>query len=125
MRRIKTSLVLINRIRNFIIKTNLIIYNRNILIAFSGGQDSICLIIFFIQLTRQFNFYFGLIYCNHLWNLNSLYKLSHLLKISFNLSKNFFFTIVTKKKFTEKNARIWRYLTIYRISQFYRYEVIL
>ena len=124
MKKIKTSLLLINRIRSFIIKANSIISNRNILISFSGGQDSICLMVLFLQLARQFDLYFGLVYCNHLWTLNSLYKFPHILKIIFNISKNSFFAIATKKKFNEKNSRIWRYFTLYRISQFYSYKVV-
>ena len=121
----KSSLILINKIRNFIKKKNLIISNNNILISFSGGQDSLCLIIVMIQFINQFNFDFGLIYCNHLWNLNNLYKLSHLLKINFIINKVIFFTIASQKNFTEEKARIWRYSVAYRISLFYNYKILL
>ena len=94
------------------------------LIAFSGGQDSLFLIILMLQFIHQFNSYFGLIYCNHLWHLSNLYKLSHLLKIDFIINKSLFFSITSKKYFTEKKARIWRYSITYRVSQFYNYPVI-
>ena len=51
----KRSVFLINKIRNFIIHQNLIYYDQKILIAISGGQDSTCLVLIFLQLKNQFN----------------------------------------------------------------------
>ena len=121
----QSSLILINKIRNFLITKNLIFKSKKILITFSGGQDSLCLVILMLQFIDQFNLYFGLIYCNHLWYFNNLYKLSHLLKINFIINKSVLFTIVPKKNFTEKKARFWRYSMSYRISKFYNYQIIL
>lgn len=121
----KPSLILINKARNFMIQKNLILYKNQILITFSGGQDSSCLIILMLQFTNQFGLYLGLIYCNHLWHLNNLYRVSHLLKINFFINKPFFFIVASKKIFTEKKARIWRYSTMDRIAKFYNYQVIL
>lgn len=119
----QSSLILVNKVCNIIIKKNLFFAKEKILIAFSGGQDSLCLIISMLQLKNQFKFNFGLLYCNHLWCLDNMYKLPHLLKIGFIVCKSSFFTIVSKKKFTEKNARIWRYSMIYRVSLFYHYKI--
>ena len=121
----KSSLILVNKVRNFIVKKNLAFGKENILIAFSGGQDSLCLTFLMLQFKNQFEFSFGLLYCNHLWYLDNIYKLSHLLKISFILYKSIFFTIASKKKFTESKARVWRYSIAYRISFFYNYKMIL
>ena len=121
----QSSLILINKFRNFIIKKNLIFAKKRVLIGFSGGQDSICLVILILQFINQLDLVLGLVYCNHLWYLNNLYKLSSLLKINFIINKPFFFTLTSKKIFTEKKARIWRYSIVYRISQFYDYQIIL
>ena len=104
---------------------NLIITNKNILLAFFFFLDSIFLMFLLLQYSNQFNINFGSIYCNHLWNLNNLYKTSHILKTSFYIQRIAFFSISTKKIFTEKNSRIWRYSTVFRISQFYHYQIIL
>lgn len=125
MNKINSILELINKFRSFIIKSNFIFIKKNILISFSGGQDSTCLLILLILLKKQLSLYFEMIYCNHLWNLNNLYKLSHVFKISFNLNKNIILAINIKKIFTEQSARLWRYSIIYRTSQFYNYEIIL
>ena len=74
---------------------------------------------------KQLSTQFEIIYCNHLWSVTNLYKLSYILKISYSLNKNIIIGVSIKKIFTEKLARIWRYSAIYRTSQFYNYEIIL
>ena len=125
MKNNKPSVILLNKTLNFIIKENLIITNKNILLAFSSGQDSTFLAFLLLQYINQLHLNFGLMYCNHLWGLDNLYKTSHILKTSFYIQKIVFFSISTKKIFTEQNSRNWRYSTIFRISQFYHYQIIL
>ena len=120
-----SSLILINQILNFIFRKGLILSNKKILVAFSGGQDSFCLMILMLQFMNQLTFTIGLIYCNHLWHLNNLLKFSHLLKASFILNIPFLYVIASEKIFTEKGAQIWRYSTIFRVSQFYAYKFLL
>ena len=125
MKKHTSSLSLVNKFRNFIIKKNLILPKNELLIAFSGGQDSICLIILIIQLMNQFNLYFGISYCLHLWSITNFYNLSHLLKFSFVIDIKAFFPLAIHKGFTEANARSWRYSVIYRISLFYNYKILM
>ena len=125
MNKISSILDLINRFRIFLIKLNFLIIKKTVLISFSGGQDSSCLIILLMLLEKQLHLFFEIIYCNHLWSLNSLYTFSHIFKVSFSLSKNAIFVVNKKKNFTEKSARIWRYFLLYRTSQFYNYKVVL
>ena len=124
MSKINSILYLINKMRDYIININSSLIQKNILISFSGGQDSTCLILLLIILKEQLCLYFEMIYCNHLWNLNNLYKFGHIIKIGFNLQKNIIFAFNSKKIFTEKLARIWRYSILYRTSHFYNYKII-
>ena len=125
MKKISSILQLVDSFRNFITKSNLLLINKVVLISSSGGQDSSCLIILLSLLKKQLSLLFDIIYCNHIWSLNSLYDSLHIFKLSFSLSKKTIFALNTKKKFTEKLARLWRYSTIYRVSQFYNYTVVL
>ena len=106
MNKITSILDLINRFRIFLLKLNFLIVKKTVLISFSGGQDSSCLIILLMLLEKQLHLFFEMIYCNHLWNLNSLYTFSHIFKISFNLSKNAIF-VVNKKKTLLKNQPVF------------------
>ena len=125
MKKINSILYLIDKFRNFITKSNLLLINNVNLISYSGGQDSSCLRILLILLKKQLSVFFEIIYCNHFWSLNSLYDNLHTFKLSFSLNKKIIFALNIKKNFTEKLARLWRYSTIYRVSQFYNCEVIL
>ena len=125
MNKVNSILDLINKFRIFIIKSNFLLIKKTILISFSGGQDSICLMILLMLLKKQLCLYFEMIYCNHLWNLDSFYTLLHIAKISFHLNKRVTITLNVKKKFTEKSARLWRYSSLYRVSQFYNYKIVL
>lgn len=120
-----SSLALVNKVRNFIIQKNLVFTKKKLLVAFSAGQDSLCLAILILQFSNQFEYNFDLISCNHLWSLESVDKISHLLKISFFICKSTYFTITSQKIFTEKKSRIWRYFIIHRVSVFYKYKIIL
>lgn len=125
MKKINSILYLINKFRIFIIESNLLLIKKAVLISFSGGQDSSCLIIFLIILKRQLSLLFEIICCNHFWNLSSLYDILYIFKFSFSLNKKSIFVLNIRKDFTEKSARLWRYSTIYRVSQFYNYTVVL
>lgn len=125
MDKINSILNLINKFRVFIIKSNFLLTKETILVSFSSGQDSSCLLILLIILKKQLCLYFEMIYCNHLWSLDSLYIFLHVFKINFNLNKKVIFSVNAKKNFTEKAARIWRYSNIYRVSQFYNYKIVL
>ena len=125
MNKISSILHLVNTFRIFIIKKNFLLIKTAALISFSGGQDSSCLIILLLILKRQLSLLFTTIYCNHFWNLSSLYDILHIFKFSFSLNKKSIFALNIKKNFTEKSARLWRYSTIYRVSQFYSYTVVL
>ena len=123
MKKIISSIELINKFKKFLIKFNFLA-NSPILLGISGGQDSICLIILFLQISRQFCLYFGTNYCNHLWKKNNLYNNSHVSKINFSIKVNLFFTVVTKKILNEKNSRSFRYQIFHRISYFYDYKIL-
>ena len=125
MSTINSILDLINKLRIFIIESNFLLMKKAALISFSGGQDSSCLIVMLIILKKQLSLSFEIIYCNHFWNLNSLYAFLHIFKYSFSLNRKAIFAFNIKKNYTEKSARLWRYSIIYRVSQFYTYKVVL
>ena len=125
MNKINSILDLINMFFNFVKKSNFFLIKKIVLVSFSGGQDSSCLVILLLILKRQLSLLFEIIYCNHFWSLNSLYEILHIFKFSFSLNKKSIFVLNIKKKFTEKSSRLWRYSTIYRVSQFYDNTVVL
>lgn len=91
---------------------------QNLLIAISGGQDSICLLFILINLQNQWNWQITLISCNHMWQKDSFQIIRQVLKLSFLFSMKFFLLIASKKLFNEQKARNWRHFTWQRLLLF-------
>ena len=125
MSKINSIFSLVNKLRIFIINSYFLLIKKPVLVSFSGGQDSSCLVFLLMLLEKQLCLYFEIVYCNHFWNLNNLYIFLHISKVSFSLNKNAIFVLNIKKSFTEKLARYWRYSTLYRISLFYNCKIVL
>lgn len=108
----------------------------NGLIAFSGGQDSINLIILWknlissthCQVLKKKPSIIGqspIIWCHHIWKITDFYLFRHSFKISFLLNQRFFYIIFFSKYFSEKKARKFRYFSFLRIARYSGYDSIL
>ncbi len=118
------TIYLLNKINNTIIKKNYIKKNQRILISISGGQDSICMFFILFQLKKQWNWAFGIIFCNHLWQQNSFYTAFLIIKLAYIFKIPIYYEITSNTIFSEYRSRNWRYSAFYRISFFYNYEVV-
>ena len=116
------SVDLINLIGKTTITNQLIKKTERILLAISGGQDSICLLILFNQLYAQMELHLGLFWCHHLWQIDSFSLMRQMSKISFLFQFNGCFAIPSKFVPSELLARNWRHNSSYRICLFYNYS---
>lgn len=126
----------INKSKNFYInqiykwtkistKVEILIKKKKILLAYSGGQDSINLIILWFQILNYYKkIHIGILWCNHLWKFENLIIFKYNLKISFLFNSPFKYTIILKPNLTEEKARFWRYKSFNRILTFYNYNYI-
>jgi tRNA(Ile)-lysidine synthetase-like protein len=121
----KKNIDLINQIAGKLNEKKLLQTNQNVLVSVSGGQDSSCLIILFLQLKKQWNLNVGLLWCNHLWQIDAFFITKHIFNICFLLNLPIYFNITIEKIFTEQTARNWRYEKFHRHYKFYSYDVIL
>lgn len=102
----------------------------NSLIAFSGGQDSINLVILWKNLISSTHCPVlkkkpSIIWCHHLWKITDFYLFRHSSQISFLLSQRFFYTIFFSKYFSEKKARKFRYFSFLRIARYSGYDSVI
>ena len=65
---------------------------------------------------------FGVLWCNHFWQIESFYTMLHVAKINFCFSSIICFYLPLESVFSEQNAREWRHKSIQRISAFYQYD---
>lgn len=102
------------------------ISNKNFIISFSAGQDSINLFIFlnmFKNIKNASNN--SIFWCNHLWKKEDFYLLKHCLKLNFIFKNQFFYAIFFSKQYYENNARKNRYKILFRIIDYSKSEYIL
>nr|YP_009105393.1 hypothetical chloroplast RF62 [Koliella longiseta]AIT94037.1 hypothetical chloroplast RF62 [Koliella longiseta] len=120
-----------NKIINLINQTHLTITKQNvvsptqfILITISGGQDSLCLFFILLHLKRQWKWRFGLLYCNHFWQIDSFYINSLICKLGFFFLLPAYLSLPSGNIFSEQKSRTWRYGQFGRLSNFYKYDII-
>nr|AOC61466.1 hypothetical chloroplast RF62 [Rhexinema sarcinoideum] len=119
-------LKLINFIENSPFFTTGKIRHKKILIAFSGGQDSSCLLAIFYILKKKWKFELGVVYCNHCWNdsVKTAFKVFQILQ-KYNLPFYFVEAPNSTAIKPEQKARNWRYSSFYAILKQESYDFVL
>ena len=95
----------------------------NILIAVSGGQDSLCLSKLLLDLKPKWQWNIAIAHCDHNWatDVGIAY---HVEKIATNWSIPFYLKKAYNLKETEAAARKWRYRALLEIAETYNFEYI-
>jgi tRNA(Ile)-lysidine synthase len=117
----KTLYKLNENIRN----RHLLTPNSHILIAISGGQDSIVLLFLLNILQKKWNWKIGIVYCDHQTRLDSCQNARHMCAIAEELNLNYYHLVSTKQIVTEEQARSWRYKALKKIAHEYYYTILI
>ena len=113
----------VNNVYNSICKHQLIQTEKKLLTAFSGGQDSICLVIILYLLQTQIQYIFDLIWFNHFWQRSSFFTMLHVSRCSYSLSLRITLWLPLTDVFSEQSARDWRHSATQRVYVFYQYDL--
>ena len=100
-------------------------YSKNLLIMFSGGQDSITLLVLLFGIQSQNLLKLNLLWNHHLWHKDSFFITRHVLKLSFLFKISTHNAIALAPVKTELGARQWRLKVSRRLSNFYKYQGIM
>jgi hypothetical protein len=92
-RNLNRSIQLIKSIHQALDENKFLQVNTALLLAFSGGQDSMVLLSVFLQRKNQRRYRIGLCWCNHLWRCDSFYTMHHLMRLAFTLGEPIFFMV--------------------------------
>ena len=109
---------------NLKLSTSLVPESRLVL-GVSGGQDSISLLILLLAFQNQWQFYIITIYCNHLWQQNSVDVILHLAKTYYVTHIEFIVPTTIYNLKNENKSRIWRYNLFNRVAFFTSTQYIL
>ncbi len=99
--------------------------NSRVLIAVSGGQDSLCLARLLIDMQPQWQWSLAIIHCDHCWREDSADNAAYVLTLGKTWQVPVHLAVASTVLTSEAAARKWRYETFAKVSreQGYRYVV--
>ncbi|MEL4895998.1 tRNA lysidine(34) synthetase TilS [Crocosphaera sp. Alani8] len=99
------------------LKDSLILPQKsNILVAVSGGQDSLCLSKLLLDLQPKWGWKIAIAHCDHGWS-SDVGIADHVEKAASNWGVTFYLKVAESMKETEANAREWRYQSLVEIAE--------
>ncbi|MEH1945868.1 MAG: tRNA lysidine(34) synthetase TilS [Nostoc sp.] len=98
--------------------------NQRLLVAVSGGQDSLCLIKLLLDLQSKWGWYLGIAHCDHRWRSDSEANANHVENLAKTWGISFYLETANKPINSEAAARDWRYQVLSAIAQANNYQYI-
>jgi tRNA(Ile)-lysidine synthase len=103
----------------------LLLPGDRILIAVSGGQDSLCLARLLLDLQPKWNWHLAIAHCDHQWRSDSTPNAQYVETLTNQWQLPFFLeTAGTQVPHTEAGAREWRYHALSAIAQAEGYPIL-
>ena len=113
-----------SRVHQTIKHQSLLQSSQRLLIAVSGGQDSLCLLKILWDLQTKWQWKIAIAHCDHKWSSDEGIA-DHVAKIAQEMQIPFYLKIAPPMKETEAEARKWRYQALIEIAQEQQYENII
>ncbi|MBD2560121.1 MULTISPECIES: tRNA lysidine(34) synthetase TilS [Nostoc] len=98
--------------------------NQRLLIAVSGGQDSLCLIKLLLDLQSKWEWDLGIAHCDHRWRSDSEANAHHVENLAKTWDISFYLETANEPINSEAAARDWRYQALSAIAQTNNYQYI-
>ncbi|BAZ05172.1 tRNA lysidine(34) synthetase TilS [Calothrix sp. NIES-3974] len=94
---------------------------QRILMAVSGGQDSLCLAKLMVDLQPKWDWQLGIIHCDHRWRSDSQANGEHVREIARGWGIAFYLEVTPMELGSEAVARDWRYGVFLQTAQAHAY----
>ncbi len=98
--------------------------NQRLLVAVSGGQDSLCLIKLLLDLQSKWAWNLGIAHCDHCWRSDSQANAHHVENLAQSWGISFYLETANEPINSEAAARDWRYQALSAIAQKHNYQYI-
>jgi tRNA(Ile)-lysidine synthase len=98
--------------------------HQRLLVAVSGGQDSLCLIKLLSDLQPKGQWHLGVAHCNHRWRNDSDANAHHVEKLAKSWGISFYLATAREALNSEAAARNWRYQALSSIARANSYQYI-
>jgi tRNA(Ile)-lysidine synthase len=99
--------------------------NQRLLIAVSGGQDSLCLTQLMLDLQPKWGWHLGIAHCDHCWRDDSRANASYVEQLAKKWGIPFYLETASQSLKSEAAARNWRYQVLQQIANKNNYQCIL
>lgn len=103
---------------------NLFNPDQKLLVAVSGGQDSLCLIQLLLDLQPKWGWNLAIAHCDHCWRKDSQANADHVQNLAQNWHLPFYLETAKNLVKSEANARNWRYQVLIAIAKANNYQYI-
>ncbi len=90
--------------------------NQRLLVAVSGGQDSLCLIKLLLDLQPKWGWALAIAHCNHLWRTDSEANTLHVENLARTWSIPYYGATADRSLPSEAAARLWRYQALSEVA---------
>lgn len=98
--------------------------NQRLLVAVSGGQDSLCLIKLLLDLQPKWGWNLAIVHCDHRWRSDSEASAHHVEKLAKSWGISYYLETASDIPKTEAAARQWRYQALTEIAIAHNYPYI-
>ncbi|MCF2145506.1 tRNA lysidine(34) synthetase TilS [Desmonostoc muscorum LEGE 12446] len=98
--------------------------NQRLLVAVSGGQDSLCLIKLLLDLQSKWGWDLSIAHCDHRWRPDSQANANHVENLAKTWGISFHLETANEPINSEAAARDWRYEALSAIAQANNYQYI-
>ena len=95
-----------------------------ILMAISGGQDSLCLGYLLKELSEKWQWSLAVVHCDHLWRSDSAENAAHVLAISQQWQVPSWIKVAKEAVSSEAIARQWRYQIFAQVARENKYDYV-
>ncbi|MCZ0904018.1 tRNA lysidine(34) synthetase TilS, partial [Microcoleus sp. HI-ES] len=98
--------------------------NQRLLVAVSGGQDSLCLIKLLLDLQPKWGWNLAIVHCDHRWRSDSEASAHHVEQLAKSWGISYYLETASDIPKTEAAARQWRYQALTEIAIAHNYPYI-
>ncbi|MEL6940342.1 MAG: tRNA lysidine(34) synthetase TilS, partial [Cyanobacteria bacterium J06598_1] len=98
--------------------------NSHILMAVSGGQDSLCMARLLIDMCSKWQWRLGILHCNHRWRADSADNAAHVAELAQSWQVPVWIEVASSVPSSEAAARDWRYGAIAKVANAEGFEFV-
>lgn len=98
--------------------------NKSLLVAVSGGQDSLCLIQLLLDLQPKWLWQLAIAHCDHGWRIDSTANANYIQKLAQSWQLPYYQLTAPTLAKTEAAARKWRYQVLTEVAQNHQYSYV-